>query len=115
MALSLGQIVVANPNNWLISDGKLFVFGKAAPAGPVLFEKRPRRERRQGKRQPADPAQAIIVNDLGWPLLIIIQWGPTFAARRADLAIEAQAALARLGCGRGQMARFHPTEPIPDG
>lgn len=39
MALSLGQIVVANPKNWLISDGKLFVFGKAVPAGPVLFEK----------------------------------------------------------------------------
>ncbi len=39
MALSLGQIVVANPKNWLISDGKLYVFGEAAPAGPVLFEK----------------------------------------------------------------------------
>lgn len=39
MALSLGQIVVANPENWLISDGKLYVFGKPAPAGPALFEK----------------------------------------------------------------------------
>jgi hypothetical protein len=39
MALSLGQVVVANPENWLISDGKLYVFGKAAPAGPVLFQK----------------------------------------------------------------------------
>jgi hypothetical protein len=38
MALSLGQIVVANPENWLISDGKLYVFGKTAPAGPALFE-----------------------------------------------------------------------------
>ncbi len=39
MALSLGQIVVANPENWLISDGKLYVFGKAPPAGPALFKK----------------------------------------------------------------------------
>ena len=38
MALSLNQIVVADPNNWLISDGKLYVFGKAAPAGPALFQ-----------------------------------------------------------------------------
>ena len=38
MALSMGQIVVANPENWLISDGKLYVFGKAAPAGPALFQ-----------------------------------------------------------------------------
>jgi hypothetical protein len=38
MALSMGQIVVANPENWLINDGKLYVFGKAAPAGPALFQ-----------------------------------------------------------------------------
>ena len=38
MALSMGQIVTADPNNWLISDGKLYVFGKPAPAGPVLFQ-----------------------------------------------------------------------------
>lgn len=36
MALSLGQIVIADPNNWLISDGKLYVFGEAA--GPALFQ-----------------------------------------------------------------------------
>ena len=39
MALSLGQIVTANPNYWLISDGKLYVFGSAPPAGPVLFQR----------------------------------------------------------------------------
>ena len=38
MALSKGEIVVANPENWLINDGKLYVFGKPAPAGPVLFQ-----------------------------------------------------------------------------
>ena len=38
MALSKGEIVVADPENWLISDGKLYVFGKPAPAGPVLFQ-----------------------------------------------------------------------------
>jgi len=39
MALSKGEIVEANPENWLVSDGKLYVFGKAAPAGPALFQK----------------------------------------------------------------------------
>jgi len=39
MALALNQIVVADPENWLISDGKLYVFGKAAPGGPELFKK----------------------------------------------------------------------------
>src|SRR6185437_13748010 len=39
MALALNQVVVANPENWLISDGKLYVFGKAAPGGPALFQK----------------------------------------------------------------------------
>jgi YHS domain-containing protein len=39
MALAKGQVVVANPENWLISDGKLYVFGSPAPAGPALFQK----------------------------------------------------------------------------
>lgn len=39
MALSMGQLVIADPNNWLISDGKLYIFGKPAPAGPVLFQR----------------------------------------------------------------------------
>ncbi|HET7850652.1 MAG TPA: YHS domain-containing (seleno)protein [Pseudolabrys sp.] len=39
MALALNEVVVANPENWLISDGKLYVFGKPAPAGPALFRK----------------------------------------------------------------------------
>jgi hypothetical protein len=39
MALALNQVVVADPENWLISDGKLYVFGKPAPAGPELFGK----------------------------------------------------------------------------
>ncbi len=36
MALSKGEVVVADPENWLISDGKLYVFGKAM--GPRLFQ-----------------------------------------------------------------------------
>jgi hypothetical protein len=35
MALSKGELVVANPENWTIADGKLYIFGKAA--GPQLF------------------------------------------------------------------------------
>jgi hypothetical protein len=38
MALAKGKIVVANPENWLISDGKLYVFGDPAPRGPALFQ-----------------------------------------------------------------------------
>jgi hypothetical protein len=39
MALAKGQTVVANPENWLVSDGKLYIFGSPAPAGPALFQK----------------------------------------------------------------------------
>ena len=38
MALANGEVVVANPENWLISDGRLYIFGKSAPFGPVLFQ-----------------------------------------------------------------------------
>ena len=36
MALALGEVVVANPENWLISEGKLYIFGP--PGGPKLFQ-----------------------------------------------------------------------------
>jgi YHS domain-containing protein len=39
MALSNGELDEANPENWLISDGKLYIFNKAAPMGPALFQK----------------------------------------------------------------------------
>ena len=39
MALSKGMIVVADPENWLISEDKLYVFGSPPPAGPALFQK----------------------------------------------------------------------------
>jgi hypothetical protein len=39
MALSMDQIVTADPRYWLISDGKLYVFGSPPPAGPVLFQR----------------------------------------------------------------------------
>lgn len=38
MALANGEVVVANPENWLITDGRLYIFGKSAPFGPVLFQ-----------------------------------------------------------------------------
>jgi hypothetical protein len=38
MALTKGQLDEADPENWLISDGKLYVFAKAAPMGPALFQ-----------------------------------------------------------------------------
>ena len=38
MALSRGELDEANPENWLISDGKLYIFGKPAPMGPALFQ-----------------------------------------------------------------------------
>ncbi len=38
MALAMGERDEANPENWLISDGKLYIFGKSAPMGPALFQ-----------------------------------------------------------------------------
>jgi hypothetical protein len=37
MALSKGELVEANPENWTIADGKLYIFGKSM--GPDLFRK----------------------------------------------------------------------------
>jgi hypothetical protein len=37
VALARGEMLAANPEYWLISDGKLYLFGK--PAGPELFRK----------------------------------------------------------------------------
>src|SRR5882757_4266171 len=39
MALALGKVVIANPELWLVSDDKLYVFGSPAPKGPELFQK----------------------------------------------------------------------------
>ncbi|HXF52668.1 MAG TPA: YHS domain-containing (seleno)protein [Hyphomicrobiaceae bacterium] len=36
MALAKGVLVEADPEAWLISDGKLYIFG--GPAGPHLFQ-----------------------------------------------------------------------------
>jgi hypothetical protein len=36
MALSKGELVDADPENWLIVEGKLYIFGK--PIGAVLFQ-----------------------------------------------------------------------------
>jgi hypothetical protein len=36
MSLTRGEVVEANPEYWLIRDGKLFLFGK--PIGPELFQ-----------------------------------------------------------------------------
>ena len=36
MSLTRGEIVAANPEYWLVSDGKLYMFGK--PVGPSLFK-----------------------------------------------------------------------------
>jgi hypothetical protein len=36
MSLSKGEVVEADPENWLISDGKLYMFGKSI--GPSLFQ-----------------------------------------------------------------------------
>ncbi len=37
MSLTRGVLVEANPEHWLISDGKLYIF--AGPNGPTLFQK----------------------------------------------------------------------------
>jgi len=37
MALAEGEVIDGNPEYWLISDGKLYLFGK--PVGPELFQR----------------------------------------------------------------------------
>ena len=37
IALTRGEVDQANPEYWLVSDGKLYLFGK--PVGPSLFQK----------------------------------------------------------------------------
>ena len=39
MALAKGEVVVANPTNWLISDGKLYVFGARHRPDPLFSKK----------------------------------------------------------------------------
>jgi hypothetical protein len=53
MGMSRGVKVEANPENWLISDGRLFVF--AASDGPVRFQ--------------ADPQDTVAAANSNWKLL----------------------------------------------
>jgi hypothetical protein len=39
MALTRAESVEADPENWLISDGKLYLFGSGRPLGPALFQR----------------------------------------------------------------------------
>jgi hypothetical protein len=39
IALARGEVKEANPEYWLISDGRLYLFGK--PFGPDLFRQHP--------------------------------------------------------------------------
>ena len=38
MSLTRGEVVEADPEHWLIAEGKLYMFGK--PVGPKLFQER---------------------------------------------------------------------------
>jgi len=55
MALGDGELVEANPEYWLISDGKLYLFGK--PVGPHLFK-----QDSAGRTAKANQNRALIVN-----------------------------------------------------
>ena len=37
MSLTRGELVEADPENWLVSEGKLYIFGKSI--GPALFQR----------------------------------------------------------------------------
>jgi hypothetical protein len=54
MALTRGEIVEANPEYWLISEGKLYIFGKEA--GPKLFaQDLARNVAKANRNRPPDP------------------------------------------------------------
>jgi hypothetical protein len=57
MALTRGELDEANPENWLIREGKLYIFGKAPPMGPALFE-----EDLAGNIAKANQNRALILN-----------------------------------------------------
>jgi hypothetical protein len=59
IALARGEVTEANPEYWLISDGKLYLFGK--PFGPDLFRRQPgenveRANRNRALLKPRQPA-----------------------------------------------------------
>ena len=55
MALGDGELLEANPDYWLISDGKLYLFGK--PVGPDLFK-----QDLAGRTAKANQNRALIFN-----------------------------------------------------
>ena len=84
MALAKGEVVVANPENWLISDGKLYVFGKPAPIGPGMFQQDLAGEHRQGEPEPRASCRSISEHSpaaRGWPRR---HRGRPCGSRRAD-------------------------------
>jgi hypothetical protein len=38
MALARSELVEADPENWLISEGKLYIFGYGKPMAPAVFQ-----------------------------------------------------------------------------
>ena len=57
-ALSRGKRVISDPNNWIIQDGRLHLFGK--PIGPGLMRE--------------DPADMKAKADANWPKRAALPW-----------------------------------------
>jgi hypothetical protein len=49
MALSTGELVVADPENWLISEGKLLYLWQTSPSRTRSLPKRSHRQRHEGE------------------------------------------------------------------
>ena len=57
-ALARGKRVISDPNNWIIQDGRLYLFGKSI--GPELMRK--------------DPASMKAKADANWPKRAALPW-----------------------------------------
>ena len=123
MALAKGEIVVANPENWLISDGKLYVFGKPCPGRPRSVPEGSCRKHHEGEPEPADLPKHLTVSrprggaamprpalrrpsrrcsrSAGLEELASESCGSNVGSRRRIIATTRAASSARLCCGIG--------------
>ena len=100
MALAKGELVVANPENWLISDGKLYVFGKP-PGRTRPVPEGPRREHRQGEREPAASCRSDLAagRRAGWLGLRPARARPCADRRAGARDPPASGTCCRTSCG----------------
>src|SRR5262245_19516889 len=67
MALAKGALVEADPENWLINEGKLYIFGKPGPRRARSLSEGSFRKHRQGNSESVAHSQALVADTPGRP------------------------------------------------